>query len=707
MFKRAELLALAAIFVPLTAWAATVRVAFVAPGSPIEARGSLRLRGSDGAENEREIRVPGSVVLEVPEGTYVAELRVPGFWLPPQVVTVQDRLTLELPVRSTGRVTGTADGTVRLRIRFVDTANALLSGQIECPVEASSFDCELPEGNLDLRIAREGHVPHYRWQGPVRAGAVESVGTLVFAAGASISGRLEVEDGSKGDARVVLTSAGGKAAKIVVKPEKPGFFSAGPLPAGDYTLSAEQKGLISNPVAVTIREGMEATLREPLILARPRRLSLMISPPIDPIGVGWNVTVREIGAKLTARRVIAEGAASLDGSWIANNLLPGKYEVVVRPKGGPVWRMEEVAVADALTVRQIFVPSLRFEGTVKLGEKPIEAKLVFGGRNSETGIPWRSDEQGRFKGYMPVPESKQWVVTVSSDFPPIDVTLNDVPMHVNESAGVARFDIRLPMTMIEGLVVDEQDQPVPRALIKVDSLHADGRTTQIDGDNEGRFNVHALEPGRYRLTASDFLKESDALEFELTEEPLTLRVQLKSYRQWKGRIRTSNGQPVPRARLFAVAADVPIVNAYPARSDPDGTFVVLVPREAKLFDVMVAPEGFTYKFFRRPLSDALDIVVDPNGATLTVDWPEDRSVEPAIWHDGSVISGYTLLSGWLGEMEKPAAGVTRLRVPRMDPGSYTVCLVPAGTAVKTTPGPRCKSVWLAPFGESLVTLKAD
>jgi hypothetical protein len=690
---------------------ATVHVNLTAPAGLAEARGTLTLRATEGVGKDalvREVRVPGRLELEGSEGRYLAELHVPGVWLAPQVIHLRDGATVELAARPAGALTGTASTGGPVTIRFTDPADPSFTGQSVCATEEESFRCELPAGTFDLRIGRDGHVPHYRAHVPVHAGKSEGLGAIAFVPGAALSGRIEIEEGELGDVQLALVPASGKGTSTRIRPGRNGFFSAGPIAVGDYTLTAAQKGFISRPVPVTIREGLEATLREPLVLARPRRLSLLISPPADPLALGWTVTLRQLGPKQTTPHVVAEGAASLDGSWSAENLLPGRHEAIVRPKGGPVWRVEEIVIDDALTTRQLFVPSMRFEGTVRFGDKPLAAKLVFGGSHSESAIPWRSDDEGKFHGYMPLPDAKQWAVTVTSDLPPIDVTLSDVPMRIDEAAGVARVDIRLPVTTLEGLVVDEREQPVAHALVNVDPRSPGGRMTQVNSDEKGFFSVNALEPGRYRLTASDFMKESEAIDVELPDnarEPVSLRVQLREYRQWKGRVTTPNGQPVAGARVIAAAVDVPIVLAYPARSDAEGRFVLLVPSGAKLFDFMVAPRGFTYNYFRRAYSDDLRIVVHPNGGTLVIDLPEDRSVEAAVWHNGSVISAYTLLSGWLAELEQGAGG-PRLRAPQMDPGSYTFCLVPAGTVAHAQPGPDCKFAYLAPYGETLVTWKA-
>jgi hypothetical protein len=696
--------------VPLPVQALTVDIQLIAPAAAPSPRGTLTLRPVEGGSNAsavRSVSAPGRVELDAKEGLYVAELQAPGFWLAPQTVSLRDGATLRWAVRPTGTLAGTPappDGTVS--IRFTDAADREITGQVSCPAAGGTFRCELPAGTLDLRIARQGHVPHYRWNVPVAAGRTESLGSITFIPGASISGRLEIEDGPLDKVEISLAAASGKGTGITIRPRRNGFFAAGPIPPGDYVLGAAQGGFLSAPVAVSIREGLEASLREPVVLARPRRLSVLISPPIDPVAVGWVATLREAGRRPPERRIVAEGPASPDGSWSADHLLPGTYELIVRPKGGPVWRVETISISDALTTRPVYVPSLRFEGTVTLGGKPLAAKLTFGGPYAEATIPWRSNEEGRFSGYMPVPPERKWSVTVHSDVPPVEVTLNDVPMHVNEAQGVARVDIRLPFTSLVGIVVDEHDEPVADGLVNVDGKTS-ARMTQIDTAKDGTFTIHGLLPGNYRVTGSAYLKESDPVDVELpesAEESVSIRLQVKPYRQWKGRIVTPEGQPVPAARIFAVAADVPVLVAHPARSDAEGRFVLLVPAGARLFKFMVAPPGFAYTYFRRAFSEELNIVVSPSGGTLVLEVPDDRSVEPAVWHNDSVISAHALVSGWIGEMEQGRPGVTRMRIPQMDAGSYTVCLVPAGTLATAMPGPGCRSIYLAPHGEAVVTL---
>lgn len=707
--RRVVVPALIVLALPGVAVAATARIDIRTTATP-PVTGKLMLRSvrpEATGEKAVAVRVPGTAEVEVDEGMYIAELNADGAWLSPQVVTIRDGITIALQARPTGMIGGTSSPASPVEIRFTSTTEPLIAGEARCVNEKESFRCVLPAGTFDLRVGADGYVPQYRFATEVQAARTERIGTVALVPGGSIAGQLESESGEARNAKLSLARADGKGAPSALKVTSRGFFSVGPLPPGDYVLTAAQKGLVSVPVTVNVRDGAEARLREAIVLAKPRRLAVIISPPIDPIAVGWEVGLRQLGPPKSAPRLVAEGAASLDGSWSADGLLPGRYEIMVRPKGGPVWHVEALDIEDALTTRQVLVQSIRFEGTVRYGDAPLAAKLRFRGDHDIVSIPWRSDERGEFHGYMAIPKEKRWIVSVTADVPAIDVTLHDVPMHLNEAEGVARIAIELPATVIEGTVIDERNAPVKHALINVEPRDPRSAGTQVTSDERGEFTVSALAPGAYRVTAAAYLQESEAVEIAVAEngdEPPPLRLQVKSYRKWAGRITTTRGQPIQDARIIAAAVDVPVVSAYPAHSDADGRFVLLVPASARLFDMIVAPRGYVYNYFRRPFSDELNIVVNPAGGTLVVDVPDDRSLEAAIWHNGSVLSGHSFLSTWVAELAQNASGTTRLRIPQLDPGLYTLCLVPAGTAATSVAGPHCQSTYVAPFNETSVTL---
>src|SRR5262249_56090854 len=111
--------------------------------------------------------------------------------------------------------------------------------------------------------------------------------------------------------------------------------SGGPMGAGAYGLKELQKGLISPELKVTIRQGLEARLRQPLLLARPRRMAVSVLPPTDPLGGAWFVRLLSTEGERPA--LASEGSASLGGLWSAENLPAGEYQLRIRPARGPIW----------------------------------------------------------------------------------------------------------------------------------------------------------------------------------------------------------------------------------------------------------------------------------------------------------------------------------------------------------------------------------
>jgi Carboxypeptidase regulatory-like domain len=589
-------------------------------------------------------------------------------------------------------------------IRFTDSSDASITDDALCGVEERQFRCDAPEGTLDLRISIPGHVPHYRWRVAAAAGEPVSLGAFHFIPGASLSGYLQAEEGSLRNVRLALEPSKGNTIHASITPAERGFFLLGPVEPGDYTLTAAQKGLISGRLPVTIRERQEARLRDALVLAKPRRVTLVITPPVNPVGRPWVVTLASVEPGLET--VVSEGAASLDGTWTAENLARGRYELRIRPEGGPVWHVDDLAMDEAATTKSVTMRSTRFRGMVTLGGKPLAAKLTFGGEHMKHAIPWRSDEEGRFEGYLPVRTDDRWTVSVKSDAPLVNSTLSDVLVKTDTPSGVATVDIALPATSVDGEVVDENGAPAKHALVTISGNTSDW--VQVTTDEKGVFQAVGLAHDRYRISAATFLKESEAIEVDLSDpatEPVSIRLQVNPYRQWKGRVMGTDGRPVAGAKLFALPLDVPYVIGLPAKSDAEGHFSVLVPMSARTFDVMVRPPGYALTVFRRGLSAELTVVVSRHGGTLVLEVDGNSPLRPFLWHGGAAISAFGLASGWPAVFDELPDGMMRVRIPQMEPGDYTICMAsPQQNVERMSPSGQCQSVFLTPHSESVVRL---
>src|SRR5262249_15379130 len=180
--------------------------------------------------------------------------------------------------------------------------------------------------------------------------------------------------------------------------------------------------------------------------------------------------------------------------------------------------------------------------------------------------------------------------------------------------------------------------------------------------------------------------------------------------RWQGTVIGANGIPVAGARIDVVPVDVDVVSVIPAATDAEGKFSALVPAKAQLVDVRVAPPGFAWSTFRRPVTpEPLTIIVDSRGSTLVIDFDRGKDdLQPFIWHSGSAFGAFSLLSGWSAQLDTTDAQKNhmRLRIPLIEPGDYTVFMRSAADFDfrTSTPAGKCSPVVLAPHGETSMTL---
>lgn len=676
----------------------------------------------DGAPSTVSAALTGSTGVQLEAGTYRVEVAAAGWWMAPRIVTVRADDTLTLLLRPTVTVHGQAVDTIgaplpQIVVRFEARNDSAISGDARCRVVGTSFFCEVPQGRLDLRVGANGYVPHYRWD--VSADPLHEVnlGSFRLVPGASLSGRVQSEAGATQGVQLSLSSvrSGGHAATLRTLPDI-GFFLAGPIPPGEYTITATQKGLISPALTVTVVEGAEARLRDPIVLSKPRALVISVSPPADPLGGTWRMRlVRSGNDSRSSTDVTPDSPASADGTWRADNLTPGKYELLVRPHGGRVWHVEEVTIDDVLTWRRVTMKAVQFRGTVRLGDQPIPARVIFGGEYSASPLPFDADERGEFRGFLPASDTGLWRVTVKSDQPRITSTLTNVEVETDSATGVASVDIRLPETGITGEVVTRDGRPAPNAIVTIFSgLDGDSRA-QFVADSDGRFDVHGIAPGQYRVSAGAYLAEAPITTIEVPQdatEPVFVRLEMGALRKWEGSITTPDGRPVAGARIMAVPVDVQTEFSLHDESNGDGRFTVLVPSAARLADIRVAADGFTFSTSRRPVTNApLEVVIDPRGATLVVDYDSVPGYEPFLWHNGAPSSVEGLMVEWRGQIESTASGRRRLRIPNLEYGGYTLCLLQGRAfdyAMSTPPpGPSCTTIYVPPFGVQEVRLTAS
>lgn len=238
---------------------------------------------------------------------------------------------------------------------------------------------------------------------------------------------------------------------------------------------------------------------------------------------------------------------------------------------------------------------------------------------------------------------------------------------------------------ISGTIVDEEGVPVPfgRALI----WGPKGFYVEMTADESGDFQGSGLPAGRLGLRAAgeapDCVSVGDTRPGEIVEVELRegkslgdLTLRLLPSRTVRGRL-TLHGKPVPEAGLQARlegGVDVATVSAE------DGTFLLVVPKTATRATLMVNGGEAPAQAFEVDLQGAdLRLQLQPRAGALEIRLP---SAWAQLNETGGLLSleasGRELPESWIYEAEPASLKDRRLRLDRMAPGPYRVCLGPAG-----------------------------
>lgn len=629
-----------------------------------------------------------------------------GFWSPRKTVRVgesgeQTRVSLGLwPLGRISGVVKVEEKAVRPRKILVKTltAPAFLKrapspkGALDCPVdERGAWACSFPAGKFDLAISAEGFIPHYSWGREIPAGRTLSLGTVELRRGASVAGWVAVEEGMIDPDRCVVRlsplAAGGTDLKSALdlgrtaverKVGRDGFFQIAGLAPGSYGLEVRQPGYPParlSPVRAEPRT--ETFLRDPILLRQALDLQLEISPAQDWMGRPWRVQVVRTDGKVRPRPIVFEGPANRAGQITVPGQSPGTFQVSVLDSLGNRLHAEEGLVVDGpATARQtVEVDLVTVQGEARLGDEPLVAALWFGGRSGRTSIKMESDEEGRFHGVLP--RDGLWQVDVESEKPAIR-TRARTEVRAGRS-GKADVEIVLADTRVFGRVLDEGGKPVPKADVVVESA---GVTVFETTNAAGAFEARCLPEGPAWLGAEAFRRTSGRAVISLVEGravgPVELR--LRPVKTLSGKVVSSQG-PVAGARV-GVFVSVPLDGGGSATTDTEGAFRLDVPEVAQRAVAVVSAPGFALRAFDAPVDGGpLSLVVSEEGGELEIAVsrkPEElmaRNLSFFLVQNGLEIPS-AILGHWMEDHGIPRESGQAVRLPRLAPGSYRVCLVP-------------------------------
>lgn len=666
---------------------------------------AVRIDGT-GSPIDRTLNVPGTESLDLPQGNWELSIQSPLFWAAPVVALGTEAVSLNL--WPTASIRGTLTGEGRTRIRDIRVSfsppeespggAAAPAGESTCVVDDGRWHCQVPSGTHDLRLLSTGYAAEFHWNREVQAGRELDLGKVAFRRGASLSGFVTMARGIEAGMKDVaitaqpvslLTAGTRRAYRASVNAR--GFFQIAGMPSGDYRVSARTNKLQSDDRAVTIVEDRNAALRSPLVLDRPRKIVLTIHPV--PEKHPWHIRLRREVPGAGRLEEAGTGIADRDGGW-SEEVLPGRYLLKVERADGSVWKSVELVVEDADAHLDLSIPAVQVSGRVTLGDNPVpEARLIFGGTQTNERQTLLTDREGKFSGEIPAREDdgKKWTITIEADAAPRVQRTVDHEATRSDDGGL-RFEIELPRTIVTGRVVNEDGIPERGAIVNLQSF--DGQTfEQTFSEADGRFEVFGFEPGTFSIQAQRFRRSSELMKVTASAtETSGIELVLRSDVIVRGRIRSRSAAGI-EARLSAMPRNVPILIMPETTTDGDGRFELKLPAGTRSFDLMVQAPGFALGMGLVVIQDGkfLTITADQNGGELSMEIPV--GADTVLRHDGAEFR-----ARWLATLSRfpieSQDGWDLVRLPNVEAGEYTLCA-----------NGRCQTGFVPPNGRLALTLR--
>lgn len=670
---------------------------------------------SSAGRNDWQMPVPSSAMVDLdPNHAWTISARCPGLWAQHLHIEAHSA-TEEVQLRLVPA--GTLKGRIEVAEGLApsDRIELLLqpakpgaevgwdSARIGCSLDADLFNCDVPAGEVDLRLGAEGFAPHYAWQVRLAAGETLDLGTVKLIEGASVAGSVVLP-------RERDEAAASTVAEIVVAPlvegaldaeeqrrlqlrqqrartDESGRFQVTGLSAGTYELSVRLAGHSPASISpVALSSGEEWFLERPIALDPLVTLDVYLDPPQDVEGRPWRL--RLLGeprgtAGATLREEIAEGAATTAGHWSAEGLATGPYLLQVEDAEGSNWSSLPVDATASLAPIFVELPAVTVEGRVLRGDEPVAAELIFGTTSGSPSVRLESDDEGNFRGVLP--HEGEWPLEISvSGRPPQALD----PVEVERgTGGVAELTLRLPDTRLAGEVVNATGEPVAgahvlvvretaRALAAEREVGAEQRRRReaaLRTDEDGHFSTEGLLPASLSVVAYDRTRTSRWHQVELAEDsPSTpLRMVLEERLEVIGQVTTPDG-PAVGATVVGFSRDrvAPLDLFAQAVTTADGRFSFEVASDTRLLDLFVAAPGYDVLLRRVTLgSRPIAVAMGKSGGRLLL---TDLHPGTTLLHAGAELPLETLASLLmpLGRLDFAEDG---LWITGIEPGGYSLC----------------------------------
>jgi len=654
----------------------------------------------------RQTVLDAPVVVDLAPGTWAIDVRGAGVWHAQQTFVVSSDHTDVMAniwpaaiVRGRLDVEGSKEAVV-LRASFAPSDGAAAPvGTVDCNEEKREFECKLPAAALDTRLRIRGYVTKFFWNQNLAAAKSVDVGTLRYVRGAVLLGRVEIAPEvpiAMREVRISATPANAdEAAKkiaIATPAESRGFFNVDGLPPGRYEVVAIGKKYRSRPISVVVLPGLTAEMRDVLSVEAPKTLHVAVTPPLDPAGKPWQVTISQ---HLSEHHVepISGSRANASGEWSSPAIYAGTYQLTVAAFDGSRWFIDDVLTGDADMTRNIDLTAQHVNAIVTLGGKPLRGTVSLAAGVSS--ISFDTDDAGTWHGVLPT-SAEKWDANVTSDTPPVRRSMRGLTLKHGTDSRDAELRIDLPLNAIMGTVARKDGQPIDNALVRISGVEG---LQSVNVEADGSFFAAGLGAGHYTVSATAFLMDSPAVDVAIDDGsvPDPIRLVLDNSTKIHGQVMSHFGA-VAGAQVVVASTDVPQSVSQINTSDEKGEFSTVVAPGAHEIDVFVAAPGFALKFFHTHIRDgALLIGVDQRGGRVTVAAPHDGDRRhPYLVHNGMWYPADVLVGAYAQE----ASG--QVIIPSIDPGAYSLCTATFDEARAARNGITfarpCQNAFLAPYG---------
>ncbi|HET7436713.1 MAG TPA: carboxypeptidase-like regulatory domain-containing protein, partial [Thermoanaerobaculia bacterium] len=656
--------------------------------------------------------VPGDCTLDLDARVWIVRAADPAHYAAPQSVTVTDTAdaaaTMEIvpttPVKGRWTLTGNDARQVSMLFRSAALQGAAREDLVTCSSDEQQWTCNVPRGEWDLRFGVRGYAAHYFPHTRITAQPLD-LGTLTMAEGASLVGRVDSRLRSSSAAVMVsLTPMGaadpsGTHASANTKADARGFFQFSGLAPGEYLVEARTGAYHSEARRAVIVPLREATLREPLVIAAPARITIAVTGA--DASEQWSAElVRSIDG--AHNRVESLGEQPVVDGRAAFSANPGSYAVRLRDANGSIWTSRDVVVQSDEVQIAIPIDRKTVTGSLRLGDAGVAAKLTIRGASDAT-IQTASGDDGTFRITLPRGIEDNLTIVIDSPLLNLKRTITNARI-ARDADGAARLDVRLPLTRLAGRVIDGDDHPQPNSLVTVFGPGG-AETIQLTTERDGEFVLNGLAPGDYQLRAeSDALIASDMAHVTVSEDGDEARVVLtvKEEHEMSGVVFSGHGA-VPGARVWPSSTDRPTNVTFPRNADVNGRFAFVLPNGSSECDFQVDAPGFAGRLFHRRVTPGEPVVirVDQNGGMLRLRVPSALiagRVHARLLHDGAVAPA--TLPSRSGRVVAGDDGMTLIE-GLMEPGSYALCISDGADldALRAGQKPSCVGGFLAPFGQ--------